>query len=202
LGSTDELQLVTELSLNLAKEYGGDHILVVLEIDGTLLAMKPGQNQEPCENAMADPHASHMQLVQANAAELIGRIQDAGMNVIVLTSRAPACSAQTFADLRTHGFSFSSAAWPPRDGYPEPFLPEGSDLPVAYTDGVFFTAGQDKGVMLKALLEKTGAPQPVLIVMADHSREDLNAVMKIFSWSGTKVHAWRYTREVTDASGP
>jgi len=202
LGTTDELQLVTELSLNLARDYGGNHILVVMEIDDTLLAMNPGQNEGPCEPAMADPRASQMQPVQANAAELVGRIQAAGINVIVLTSRAPACSAQTFADLRTHGFSFSATAWPPRDGYPEPFLPEGSDRLVAYSDGVFFTAGQDKGVMLKALLEKTGAPQPVLIVMADHSREDLNAVMKIFSWSATKVHAWRYTREVTDASGP
>jgi len=65
---------------------------------------------------------------------------------------------------------------------------------VAYKDGVFFTAGQNKGLMLKALLEKTGDPQPVLIVMADKSRESLNEVMKEFSWSSTKVHAWRYTR--------
>ncbi len=56
--------------------------------------------------------------------------------------------------------------------------------------------------MLKALLEKTSDAQPVIIVMADSSRDNLNAVMKTFSWSGTKVHAWRYTREQAVAPGP
>ena len=202
IGSTDELQLVTELSLNLADEYGGEQILVVLEIDGTLLSMKPGRFDNPCGPSSMDAGASMMQPAQADAAELVKRIQAAGLNVIVLTSRAPDCSQKTFADLNNYGFNFTTAAWPPRDGYPEPFLPEGGDRPVLYENGVFFTAGQDKGVMLKALLEKTSDPQPVIIVMADSSRENLNAVMKVFSWSGTKVHAWRYTREQAVAPGP
>ncbi len=201
LGATDELQLVTELSLNLASEYGGDHILVVLEIDGTLLTMQQGQDANPCRPT-TDSATSHMQPAQADAAELVRRIQAAGMNVIVLTSRAPDCRLQTFADLDSNGFDFTATAWPPRAGYPEPFVPEGGSRPVLYENGVFFAAGQDKGVMLKALLEKTSDPQPILIVMADRSRDSLNAVMKTFSWTGTKVHAWRYTREQAVAPGP
>lgn len=201
LGATDELQLVTELSLNLANEHGGDHMLVVLEVDGTLLTMKPGMNADPCSSATGTG-ISNMQPAQPDSAELVRRIQDAGMKVIVVTARGPECRQQTFTDLGSNGFDFAGNPWPPLAGYPEPFLPQGGNRPVVYQDGVFFTAGQDKGVMLKALLEKTGDPKPLLIVMADHNREDLNAVMKIFSWSGTKVHAWRYTREDGSAPGP
>lgn len=201
LGATDELQLVTELSLNLASEYGGDHILVVLEIDGTLLTMQQGQDVNPCRST-TDSATSHMQPSQTDAAELVRRIQAAGMNVIVLTSRAPDCRLQTFADLESNGFDFTATAWPPRTGYPEAFVPEGGNRPVLYENGVFFVAGQDKGVMLKALLGKTSDPQPILIVMADQSKDSLNAVMKTFSWTGTKVHAWRYTREQAVAPGP
>jgi len=201
LGATDELQLVTELSLNLASEHGGDHMLVVLEVDGTLLTMKPGQHADPC-SSVTDTGISNMQSAQPDSAELVRRIQDAGMKVIVVTSRGPECLQQTFTDLNSNGFNFADNSWRPQGGYPEPFLLQGGNRPVVYQNGVFFTAGQDKGVMLKALLEKTGDPQPLLIVMADHSREDLNAVMKIFSWSGTKVHAWRYTREDGSAPGP
>jgi len=201
LGSTDELQLVIELSLNLAREYGGNNVLVVLEIDGTLLTGIPGQDSDPCARPV-DTQSSTMHPVQENASQLVQRIQDAGMKVIVLTSRGPGCRSQTFADLRDNGFDFTSQAWPPVEGYREPFLPAGGNLPVVYEDGVFFTAGQNKGLMLKALLEKTGGPQPVLIVMADQSRESLNEVMKEFSWSSTKVQTWRYTRGMTEVTGP
>ena len=71
---------------------------------------------------------------------------------------------------------------------------------MSYEDGVFLTAGQNKGLMLKALLEKTGDSDPVLIVMVDQKQDNLNAVMKEFSWSGPKIHAWRYTREDSVAS--
>ncbi len=201
LGSTDELQLVTELSLNLASEYGGAQVLVVLEIDGTLLNMKPGQDVDPCSPTALESHASKMQPSQEDAADLVRRLQAAGMKVIVMTSRGPACRQQTFTELSNNGFSFSADAWPPAEGYPEPFLPEGGDQPVVYENGVFFADGQNKGLMLKALLDKTGDPKPVLIVMADRSRDSLNAVMKEFSWTSTKVHAWRYTRDNAIASG-
>jgi hypothetical protein len=197
LGATDELQLVTELSLNLATQYGGEHVLVVLEIDNTLLTMGQNGQTNPCDPAgTGDPAAARtMRPAQADAAEQVQRIQQAGLKAIVVTSRAPDCRRQTFEDLSSNNLAFSASAWPPQSGYPEPFLPEGAGRPVAYENGVYFTAGQNKGDMLKALLEKTGNPKPILIVMADSNRQDLSAMMKTFSWTNTKVHAWRYTRE-------
>lgn len=201
LGSTDELQLVTELSLNLAQEYGGDQILVVLEIDGMLLSMKQGEDDNPCATAL-DAGTSKMQLTQADSADQVRRMQTGGMKVIVLTSRGPECRDQTFAELHSNGFHFTDTAWPPQKGYAESFLPTTNGEPVVYEDGVLFAAGQNKGLVLKAMLDKASGPQPRLIVIADPSRENLNAVMKTFSWSGTKVHAWRYTRTAAVEPGP
>jgi len=185
LGSTDQLQLVTELSIDLAEQYGGDHVLVVLEIDNTLLTVE--QDTE-CPGSALVP-------AQADAALQVRRMQDAGLKVIVMTSRGPDCRMQTLRELSRNNFSFRASAWPPQSGYPEPFLPAGGVRPVIYQDGVFLTAGQNKGLMLKALLEKTADSDPALIVMVDRKQDNLNAVMKEFSWTGTKVHAWRYTRE-------
>jgi hypothetical protein len=190
LGSTDELQLVTELSIDLADLYGGDHVLVVLEIDNTLLIV---EQDTQCPESALGP-------AQADAAQQVRRMQDAGLKVIVMTSRGPGCRLQTLRELSRNDFSFRVSAWPPQGGYPEPFLPAGGVHPVIYQDGVFLTAGQNKGLMLKALLEKTDETNPALIVMVDQKQDNLNAVMKEFSWTATKVHAWRYTREDSVAS--
>jgi hypothetical protein len=191
LGATDELQLVTELSVNLAKKYGGDRVLVILEIDDTLLTA--GQESE-CPSSTMRP-------VQEDAADQVRRMQESGLKVIALTARGSDCGPQTLSELDRNGFSFLASAWSPAAGYSEAFSPEGSTQPVAYQQGVYFVGGQDKGVMLKALLEKSGVTYPVLIVMADHDQESLNAVMRLFSWTDTKVHAWRYTRSASAASG-
>jgi hypothetical protein len=185
LGSTDELQLVTELSTDLASRYGGDRVLVVLEIDNTLMVM---EQEADCQDGV-------MRTLQADAAKQVQRMQGVGLKVIALTSREPECRQQTLRELSRNGFSFRASAWPPQSGYPEAFLPEGGDRPVIYQDGVFLADGQDKGKMLKALLEKSGDPYPALIVMVDNSQDNLNTAMKEFSWTSTKVHAWRYTRE-------
>jgi len=190
IGSTDELQLVTELSLNLGKEYGGENVLVVLAIDNTLFSVP--ENTEPCD-------FGELPLKQADAAQQVRRMQESGLKVIALSTREPACREKTLAELSRNGFDFSNSAWPPQSGYRENFIPNGALTPVSYRQGVFLAAGQDKGLMLKSLLQKSGSPDPALIVIADYEQDNLNAVMKAFSFTGTKVHAWRYTRETTAA---
>lgn len=209
LGSTDELQLVTELTIDLAKQYGGERILVALEVDGTLLAPGPdldaGQRAAlddagPCSPLLAESFAKPvLQPVQANAADQVQRMQDAGLRVIAFSQRGPDCLSSTLAQLDGNGISFRGSAWTLADGAAGSYRPAGADRPVLYRDGVFLGDGQDKGLMLKALLERSGSPFPVLIVLVDQSQDNLNAVMKEFSWTSTKVHAWRYTRAAGDA---
>jgi len=188
IGSTDELQLVSEVAIDLARKYGGEKVLVVLEVDNTLLTT----------DQVADCTVAVMRPAQADSAAQIRRMQDAGLKVIVMSSRGPECRQQTLAELDRNGFSFRASAWPPRDGYRETFITDGGDRSVDYSDGIFLAAGQDKGRMLQVLLEKAGIPEPVLIVMADRQQDSLNEVMKAFSHTGTKVQAWRYTRKESD----
>jgi len=217
LGTTDELQLVTELSLGLAQTYGPDHVLVVLDIDNTLLSMEQGlgsdqwyewqkdlEAENPCSPLLVGDRlevqgalyfASAMRPTQPDGAKQVARMQEAGMKVIVLTARGPGFRLATFRELRRNAFNFWQSAWPPQRGFAEPFVPEGGSRPAVYEDGVIFAAGQDKGLTLKTVLERSGVPFPTLIVMADDKQANLNQVMSAFSWSGTKVQAWRYTRE-------
>jgi len=75
------------------------------------------------------------------------------------------------------------------------FMPDGGNRDTLYQDGVYLTAGQHKGDMLKALLKKTGTPAPDVVILADDKAENLQAMMEAFQGSGTVVHAWRYSGE-------
>lgn len=217
LGTTDELQLVTELALDLAETYGGENLLVALDIDNTLLAMEQdlGSDQwfywqqalaenDRCSSLYAGDrfavqgalfHASAMRPTQPDAADQLRRMQEAGLRVIALTARGPDYRLQTFRELRRNDMSFWPAAWPPQRGYPEAFTPEGATRPVRYEDGVFFVAGQDKGAMLQELFARSGKPAPVLVLAVDDKQANLNDIMHAFSFKPAKIHAWRYSRE-------
>jgi hypothetical protein len=217
LGATHQHQLVAEHALELAKKYGGERVLVALDIDNTLLAMeqdlgsdqwyywqKQLEEQDPCSPQLVNGrlevqgalyYASAMRPTQPNAAQQVRRMQDAGLKVIALTARAPEYRLATFRELRRNGFSLWRNAWPPQVGYADPFTPAGAERPVRYEDGVLFAAGQDKGLVLQDLLTRAGVAQPVLVLMVDDKQANLQQVMKTFSFSGTKVHAWHYTRE-------
>jgi hypothetical protein len=139
--------------------------------------------------------ASAMRPTQPDAAEQVRRLQNAGLTIIVVTSRGAEFRLQTFRELRRNGFIFWPSAIEPKRGYPETFIPQGGTRPALYEDGVFLTAGQHKGAMLKALLNKTGTEYPTVVVMADDKQRNLRAVMEAFSGSETSVHAWRYSGE-------
>lgn len=217
LAETDDLEMVADTSLQMSALYGNDDVLVVLDIDNTLLAMEQGlgsdqwyywqkdlAKEDPCSGKLVTGRfavqgaiffASAMRPTQPDAAQQVRRMQDAGLKVIAVTSRGTDYRLQTFRELRRNGFSFWSSALPPQPGFPEDFVPQGGERPARYEEGVFLTSGQHKGDMIKALLAKTGTPAPKVIIMADDKQSNLDAVMEAFAKSDTAVHAWRYTRE-------
>ncbi len=214
---TDDLAMVSDWAIQMADDHGTQNVLVVFDIDNTLLAMEQGLGsdqwyywqkdlgqQDPCSpQLVADRfqvqgavyYASAMRATQPDAGKQVGRIQDKGIQAIAVTSRGSDYRLQTFRELRRQDISFWPTAIPPQRGWPEPFVPEGGSRPALYEDGVFLTAGQHKGDMLKALLDKSGVEHPSIIVMVDDKAENLEAVMETFTGTGTWVHAWRYTRE-------
>jgi hypothetical protein len=197
LGSTDELQLITELSIDLAKTYGGDQVLVVLGLENTLLDTQ-GNSDASCISSAQQTRTTRP--AQQDTAMQVQRMQDAGLKVIALTSRGNDCLDQTVGELNSNGFDFQASAWPPVSGFSEGFGFAGGENALSYEQGIFFTSSQGEGPALKALVEKSGEPYPTLIVVADQRQKYLNSVMKSFSTSAIKVHTWRYTREGTQVA--
>lgn len=209
--------MAVDWAITMSEQHGRENILVVFDIDNTLLAMEQGLGsdqwyywqkelikEDPCNQMLvADRfavqgaifHASAMRPTQSDAAEQVARAQNAGISTIALTSRGSDYQLQTFRELRRAGISFWETALEPARGWPQPFVPDGGSRPALYQDGVFLTAGQHKGDMLRALLDKTGTPAHTVIVMIDDKQENLDAVLEGFADSPTVVHAWRYTRE-------
>jgi hypothetical protein len=214
---TDDLAKVADDALQLAGVLGVESVLVVFDIDNTLLAMEQdlGSDQwyywqrdlaaaEPCSDQLVGDrllaqgalyHASAMRPTQPDAALQLRRLQQAGLTVIALTSRGPDYRLQTFRELRRNGMSFWPSALPPQAGFAEPFIPEGGSRLARYEDGVFLTAGQHKGVMLNALLDRTGTPLPAAIVMVDDKSANIDAILETYGGSEAVVRTWRYTRE-------
>ena len=223
LRETDDLAVVVTDALDLAAQHGERRVLLVCDIDNTLLAMEQGlgsdqwydwqkelQVENPCSAMLVSNRlavqgalyfASAMRPTQPDAPELVRSAQDAGLNVIALTSRGPGFRLATFRELRRNDYSFWASALPPQAGFAEDFVPTGGTRDARYEEGVFLTAGQHKGDMLRALLDKTGTAYPSVIVMADDKERNLQAVMESFAGSTTAVHAWRYTREDGNVAG-
>lgn len=219
---TDDLAMVIDTTLQIAGRYGKDRVLMVFDIDNTLLAMEQGlgsdqwyywqkalQERDPCSPLLVSDRlrvqgalfaASAMRLTQDDAADLVRKLQDAQVTVIAVTSRGHEFRLATFRELRRNGISFWPSSLPPQRGFPELFIPDGGTRPARYEDGVFLTAGQHKGRMLKALLDKTGRPRPLVVVVADDKADNLNAFMEAFMGTGTAVHAWRYSKEDANAA--
>ena len=214
---TSDLADVTADTLKLIEKTGKENVLVVFDIDNTLLAMEQGLGADQwydwqkrlSEEDQCNPRnvgerfavqgalyfISAMRASQEDGAAQVRAIQDEGVAVIALTSRGMDYQLQTFRELRRNKFSFSYSAIGPAGGYDESFMPVEDGRLSLYEDGVFLTAGQHKGQMLYALLEKTGTRLPAVIVMADDKQKNLDAVKETFSALNIPVHAWRYTGE-------
>ena len=214
---TDDLATARDLAFSIAEKFGPENVLVVFDIDNTLLAMEQDlgsdqwydwqeklRKENPCDarvvgNTLAAQGAlyaaSAMRPTQPDTADIVRSIQDRNFRVIALTSRGPDYQLATFRELRRSGISFHDSALGPLRGYPDSFVPDGGSRAARYEDGVFLTAGQDKGVMLQALLAKTGTSWPTVVVMADDKPKNLNQVLAAFAGTRTSIQAIHYTRE-------
>lgn len=206
-----------------SEQLGTQQVLVVFDIDNTLLAMEQGLGsdqwyewqknryaQDRCDpRVVADRlaiqgalyFASAMRPTSADAAPAVRQIQDQGIRVIALTSRGTDFRLQTFRELRRHGFDFRRSPIGPAAGWPADFIPDNGTRPARFEDGVFLTAGQHKGDMLDALLRRTGHPLPGVILVLDDKQENLDAVAETFTRHGVPVRAWRFSGEDKNVAG-
>jgi len=210
-----DLADVRSVASQLAAEVGKEQVLVIYDLDNTLLAMeqdlgsdqwyywqKDLQAADPCDPRVVNDRlaaqgalyfASAMRPTQPDAAAVVSGLQDEGFTSFALTSRGADFAASTFRELHRNGFDFSRKSL--GDGATLRFKPTADSRETLYEDGVYLTAGQDKGEMLLALLKATNAPLPRAIVMADDKAENLRAVLDALAAQPVTVQALRYNRE-------
>src|SRR4051812_40245427 len=172
----DFADVATTVEDYLAK-YGAEHVLLVLDIDNTVMSMDSDLGSDHwfewqnylLANEPTSPHLvaktfpdlleaqgilydrGKMHPTQPEEPKLIGDLQKQGVVAILLTSRGPEFRGPTIRELKRCGYDFKASALPVRD------VPDGEYLP-------FDAAHPDKSNLSAEDLRnyKLGTPRPVL----------------------------------------
>ena len=186
---------VVSATSSLSQQYGADKVLVVMDIDNTILTsttdlgsdvwyqwqrgkleIKPTASQKvSClfEDSIGLLYElAPMKLTENNLSQTISNWQQSGHPVIALTSRAPIYRAATERELGRNKVDLVSSALAPV-GQDSLLLRETKGREISYMQGVMMTSGLNKGDMLQYLLEKTGR-EFAAIVFVDDSQKNID----------------------------
>lgn len=140
-----------------AQEFGADAVLLVVDIDNTVLAMDEPlgseqwfdwqtflwKNQPQSPDLVADSfpgileaqgrlyNRGHMHPPQADLPAIVKRMQDAGVAAVVLTSRGEDFRGSTERELARNGFDFTRTALATRDQEDSLYMPYDPAAPAA-----------------------------------------------------------------------
>lgn len=136
------------------------HAVAQLTADG-ITSRQASEILEPVNRAIKEK--SEMRLMEDEMPGLIAELQARGVAVVAVTARHPDLSEITLRQLADLGIDLRQSQFPAQNlkGFR---LPELSNA-FLFSGGVAFTDGSPKGMVLSALLEKTGfAPQHVIAI--------------------------------------
>ncbi len=243
--TTADFSHVADKSKELAAKYSAEDVLVVLDVDNTLLAMNQDLGSDQWYNwqtellkdepASADLVAadfdgllevqgtlfalSKMHPPEPKLPEHLAEIQRLGLATVVLTSRGYGFRDATERELKRNGYDLSLTA--PRikesRGRFLPFDPENPDAhglsseivwklkdqlrPVTYARGIYMTAGQDKGYMLRTLLARMEPKKSFkAIVFVDDHKKHTTRMHAAFGGDSLELATFHYTREAGNVS--
>lgn len=201
---------------SLTDRYGAQNVLVVLDIDNTLLTstsdlggdiwyqwqrgrldIQPGEAQQvEClfEDAIGLLYElAPMQLTDPAIPKAIIDWQDRGNVVFALTSRSPKYRAATERELLRAGIDLSRNP-PAPEGRSAPVLRERAEQEWSYMQGIMMTTGMNKGTMLETLLEKTGRNFPAVVFVDDTRRHVIDVSEAYRATAGVDLHVFHYTK--------
>jgi len=192
---TNSFADVVSVTTALSRQYGADNVLIVMDIDNTILtsttdlgsdlwyqwqsdklAVKPTASQKvTClfEDSIGLLYElAPMTLTENNLNQTISSWQISGHTVIALTSRAPKYRAATERELTRNQVKLTASALVPagRDTF---LFREMKGREISYMQGVMMTSGMNKGDMLQTLLDKTQR-QFAAIVFVDDSQKNID----------------------------
>ncbi len=196
------------------QRHGVDQLLIVLDIDNTLLASNHQLGSQAWTNwqeeliressplAVTDNFSrlyqimntlytmGHMSPPEPQIPTMLKQLQNAGVKVIALTARGPDMRSATEREMLRNGYDLRQSSI--HQGAPGTYLP---DLPspraVSFQNGIYMTAGQHKGRMLIDLLKKTGQRFKSL-VFVDDSQKNVDHMDEAFNQYGIDGYSFRY----------
>lgn len=236
---TNDFGVVQKKAMELGKEHGPENVLLVFDIDNTLLAANQplGSDQwfdwqedlldeEPDPMRMADDLGGllraqgilfalgRMHPPQEKQPGIVKELQARGFRTLLLTSRGPANRDATMRQLKECGYSVADSAPRLADGFCGVRLPYslkdvgaaglsaeeaerlhlGVPREVSYDQGVFMTAGQNKGAMLRILMAHCPRHFSAVIFVDDKSKHT-ERVFSALAGRGIDVFTYRYSAE-------
>ena len=217
--TTTNYATINKLVTELTNKYGKSEVLVVLDIDNTILTsttdlggdvwyqwqreklnIKPTEEQKVAclfEDAIGLLYELNpMYLTEPEVPSFIDEWQLNEIAVFALTSRSPKYRAATERELTRSAINFTKTA--PR--------PAGEKLPVyryktkrelSYMQGIMMTTGMNKGIMLKHILEKTSCEYKA-IVFVDDSEKNVSNLEAEFANTQIDMTIFHYTKVIED----
>ena len=243
--STADFSRVVAKCKVLVNKYPKAGVLVVVDIDNTLLAMNQdlGSDQwfnwqrkllkdEPSStDLVADDVAgllrvqgilfalSEMHPPEPELPGYMSELQKLSLTTVVLTSRRYAFRDAAERELERNGYHFGATALSVKErrGLFMPFDPAHPRAhglsqeitekirdglrPVSYSNGIYMTAGQHKGYMLRTLLARAEPKQSfnAILFVDDHKK---NTLRMHEAFEGDPIHlvTFQYTREAGNVS--
>ncbi|MCD4653401.1 DUF2608 domain-containing protein [bacterium] len=142
--------------------------------------------------------------------DIISKFQNDGYPVFALTSRSPQYRYITMRELHSNGYNLAATRPEVKKGFEHivqlphktndpPIREELADVwkksprEVIYTNGVFFTAGQDKSLMLAILMEKANIQPKVVILVDDSTKHQKEMLTGFKNETIMKVYSYHYT---------
>jgi len=197
------------------KEFDAKEILLVMDIDNTLLTSNQDLNSYAWSNWQRDLIKKHskeaitqdinefydiqsvlyslgkMHHPEAIISPRLQKLQLQGVSTIALTSRGPSSRNATERELIANNIDFKTMEF---IGFPEQFIPTyGSGRKVSFQNGIYMTTGQHKGLMLKGLLERLNKTYKVIIFVDDTAKHTIN-VYNTYKHLQNNIVAFRYGR--------
>ncbi|MBT3982868.1 MAG: DUF2608 domain-containing protein [Bacteriovoracaceae bacterium] len=218
----------------MGKKYSKEQVIVVFDMDNTLLAMnqdlgsdqwfswqsklpksdgnRVGKNFSALLNVQGILFSmGQMHTVEKHTATVVRGLQKEGYRTLVLTSRGPEFRSASMKEFKRNDFNFSANAIGPVGGFASKYKPYDGinhgftkmeqklfsvkkQRKVSYQDGIYMTAGQHKGAMLRAILKKTSTSVKAVVFMDDHKKHT-DRVEAAFKDSGIETWSYRYGKE-------
>ena len=214
VAEADTFDEIAPVVANLNSLYGAENVLIVADIDNTLLtsatdlggdiwyqwqrgklAVKPTPEQQvSClfEDTISLLYElAPMNLTEPQVPALLNNWQEAGNTLLLLTSRAPKNRAATERELLRHGIDISQAALTPVDNT-NPVYREKLEREMSYSRGLMMTTGMNKGTMLEWILNATER-QFDAIVFVDDSHTNIENMDNAWQQHNTDMRIFHYT---------